>query len=153
MVEDVSQECIGVTQRWKRYITKSKMVYLWAELRNEFVGRLVDYSLQVPKLVARGEWELCDCKSQIYIVGFDIGAIIPCLTITLGFVACWNDCLVIHSGPTGRRSERSYCCLDSKGCGSWEARYFSFCSYLALAKGVQDHSFQVYNVPCDSASR
>lgn len=55
-----------------------------------------------------------------------MGAMIPCFTMTLGFVDAWKDSFVIHSGPTGRRRDRSYCCLDSKGCGSCEARNFSF---------------------------
>lgn len=59
-------------------------------------------------------------------MGFAMGAMIPCFTMTLGFVDAWNDSFVIHSGPTGSRRDRSYCCLDSKGCGSCEARNFSF---------------------------
>jgi hypothetical protein len=55
-----------------------------------------------------------------------MGLIMPCLIMTLGFVFSWNVSLVIHSGPTGRRKARSYCCLDSNGKGSWEARYRSF---------------------------
>ena len=47
----------------------------------------------------------------------------PCLTITLGFVAAWNVSLVVHSGPTGKRSERSYCWRVSKGWGSVGERY------------------------------
>lgn len=108
-----------------------------AELRDEFLVKTVKPASRYPKPMAPGQQSLCGYNHQIYIVGFDIGAIIPCLTITLGFVACWNDCLVIHSGPTGRRSERSYCCLDSKGWGSWEARYFSFCSCLPLAYDIE----------------
>lgn len=61
-------------------------------------------------------------------MGFDMGAIMPCLMITRGFVASWNVSLVDHSGPTGNRSDRSYCCCDSNGCGSCEARYLSFYS-------------------------
>lgn len=48
-----------------------------------------------------------------YCVGFAIGAIIPCFIKILGFVASWNVSLVIHSGPTGSRSARSYWSLDS----------------------------------------
>jgi len=48
-------------------------------------------------------------------MGFDMGAIIPCLTMTLGFVASWNVSLVPHSGPIGSRSDLSYCARLSYG--------------------------------------
>lgn len=51
-----------------------------------------------------------------------MGVMMPCFISTRGLVLSWSVSLVIHSGPTGSRSERSYCCRDSKGCGSWEAR-------------------------------
>lgn len=55
-------------------------------------------------------------------IGFDIGAMMPCFMITRGLVLSWKVTFVCHSGPTGIRKECSYCCLDSKGWGSWEAR-------------------------------
>lgn len=59
-----------------------------------------------------------------------MGAMTPGLRMTLGFVASWNDSLVTHSGPTGNRSDRSYCSRDSNGCGSCDARYLSFCKTI-----------------------
>lgn len=56
-----------------------------------------------------------------------MGAMMPCFIMTRGLTASWKDSLVIHSGPMGRRRERSYWARDSKGWGSWEARYLSFC--------------------------
>ena len=66
--------------------------------------------------------------SDDYTVGFSIGAIMPCLSIIRGFVASWKVSLVVHSGPTGSRSDLSYCCFVSKGWGRLEARYLTFCS-------------------------
>lgn len=43
-----------------------------------------------------------------------MGAMMPFFINTRGLVVSWNVSFVIHSGPTGRRSERSYCCFDSK---------------------------------------
>src|SRR3981081_1385031 len=51
---------------------------------------------------------------QNYSKGLDIGAMIPCLTKLRGFVASWNVSFVVHSGPTGKRNERSYCWRVSK---------------------------------------
>lgn len=62
----------------------------------------------------------------IYNVGRWIGLITPCLIITRGLVAVWKVDLVVHSGPIGSLKALSYCCLDSKGCGSWDARYLLF---------------------------
>ena len=59
-------------------------------------------------------------------MGLDMGAMMPCLTMTRGFVPCWNVSFVTKSLPTGRRRVASYCSLDSKEWGSWEARYLSF---------------------------
>src|SRR5262245_2844788 len=66
-------------------------------------------------------------SSYPYRMGRAMGVMTPSLTMTLGLTESWNDSLVIHSGPTGSRRERSYCSLDSKGCGSCEARYLPFC--------------------------
>jgi hypothetical protein len=51
----------------------------------------------------------------------------------LGFVASWNDSFVTHSGPTGSRSDRSYCSRDSNGNGSCDAKYLSFYRVHELA--------------------
>lgn len=61
-------------------------------------------------------------NAQVYIMGFDMGAMMPCFMSTRGFVLSWNVSLVCHSGPTGSLRERSYCSLDSKGWGSWDER-------------------------------
>jgi len=55
-----------------------------------------------------------------------MGAIKPPLTMTRGLVESWNVSRVIHSGPSGSRSERSYCALVSNGYGSRVARNWSF---------------------------
>ncbi len=41
-------------------------------------------------------------------VGFDMGAMMPCLMMTLGLVTSWKVSFVCHSGPSGSRIERSY---------------------------------------------
>ena len=51
----------------------------------------------------------------------------PFFTITLGLVASWNVVFVVHSGPIGILSERSYCSLVSNGKGTVVAWYFVFC--------------------------
>ena len=66
-----------------------------------------------------------------YSKGFDIGAIMPCFIRIRGFVASWKVSLVVHSGPTGKRRDLSYCCRVSKGCGRLDARYLPFCVSLA----------------------
>ena len=59
-------------------------------------------------------------------MGLDMGAMTPCLMMTLGLVDSWTVSLVIHSWPTGSRSERSYCSWLSKGNGSCVERYLAF---------------------------
>lgn len=65
-----------------------------------------------------------------YLVGLDMGAMMPCFISTLGLVLAWNVSLVIHSGPTGSLSDLSYCSLDSNGCGSCDAMYMLFCFFF-----------------------
>lgn len=55
------------------------------------------------------QFEFCTTYSS----GFDIGAIMPCLSNILGFVASWNVSFVVHSGPIGIRKDLSYCIFDS----------------------------------------
>lgn len=63
---------------------------------------------------------------KIYISGFDIGAIMPCLSKILGFVAACKVSFVAHSGPTGIRRDLSYCWRFSKVWGKLVARYLLF---------------------------
>lgn len=51
----------------------------------------------------------------VYIIGFDMGAMMPCFMSTRGLTLAWKVTLVCHSGPTGILRECSYSCLDWKG--------------------------------------
>jgi hypothetical protein len=62
----------------------------------------------------------------LYIRGFDMGWMMPCLSNTLGLVESWKVSFVVHSGPTGTLKLLSYCALFSNGCGRALARYFEF---------------------------
>jgi hypothetical protein len=68
-----------------------------------------------------------------YNKGFDIGAIMPCLSNIRGFVASWNVVFVLQSCPIGSLRLLSYCALLSNGCGSEVARYLPF--YQTLSTG------------------
>ena len=95
-------------------------------------------------------------------MGLDMGAMTPCLIMTLGLVESWNDCLVIHSWPMGSRSDRSNWSLFSKGNGSDDERYLSFCGAhvswsawafslsLSLLRGTGNHGLII---PFSCASR
>lgn len=57
-----------------------------------------------------------------YMMGFDMGLMMPCFMRMRGLMLSWCVILVCHSGPTGIRSECSYSCLEEKGWGSCDAR-------------------------------
>lgn len=86
------------------------------KLQQQKVERKKDFGIR------GGRLPVVAAVSIVYIIGLDMGAMMPCFMITRGLVLSWNVSLVIHSGPTGRRSERSYCSRDSKGWGSCEER-------------------------------
>lgn len=103
-----------------KQVTRSHAYIKSSRFQSQPIIMYSDYVPRSPKMIQLKKRRSARQSKQAdthlpYTMGFDIGLMMPCFFRTRGLVPSWKLCLVVHSGPIGRRRDRSYCWRDSKG--------------------------------------